>query len=405
MKDLLTIIIVLLIVGIVLDGIRRMRLAKRESIALSRNARKADLVESDYSVGSSEFPSGGARVATVRDEKVASSLNNNVRKTYESGRVTAGAPRRIPEQVALNLDESVPMLMDSVEDETEEPLDDAHGYEGGDYADDDATDNYEADNHHTESAEAEDLEYTQNARHNHASAESGDDYNDPREPAIGDFSDLDDDELGEVRPRAEVKHTARVEPKKAEVPVKKTVIEEKPAPQARKEESRLKNTEERKHERNEIKESKESPFQEPDEVLIFNVMAKPGQRIEGAALLQALMDEGLKFGDMDIFHRHKDNDGDGPIIYSIANMVVPGTFNLAEMDAFETPGISMFLSLPVAGESLAAFNDLSVTAKNLANALGAELKDENRSVMTPQTIEHGRQRVIEYERKRKLARA
>ena len=65
----------------------------------------------------------------------------------------------------------------------------------------------------------------------------------------------------------------------------------------------------------------------------------------------------------------------------------------------------MFLSLPVAGESLAAFNDLSVTAKNLANALGAELKDENRSVMTPQTIEHGRQRVIEYERKRKLARA
>ncbi len=362
-KDWLTIIIVLLIVGIVLDGIRRMRLAKRESIALSRNAKKADL-ESEFSVSSSEFPSGGARVAAVRDEKVASNLNENVRKKFESQRVTAGAPRRIPEQVSLNLDESVPMLMDSVE----EDVDDIDGEETLELQ----TQNAE------EPTQAEDT--------------SDDDYDDPREPAIGDFSELDDDELGEVRAASTTQEARAVEKppvaEKREVKVEKSAAQEKPQAQ-----------------RHEPEESSESAFQEPDEVLIINVMAKPGQRIAGTDLLQALMDEGVKFGDMDIFHRHKDNDGDGPILYSIANMVVPGTFNLAEMDDFQTPGISMFLSLPVAGESLAAYNDLASTAKNLANALGAELKDENRSVMTTQTIEHGRQRVIEYERKRKLARA
>ena len=34
-----------------------------------------------------------------------------------------------------------------------------------------------------------------------------------------------------------------------------------------------------------------------------------------------------------------------------------------------------------------------------------KLKDEQRSVMTRQTIENGRQRVIEYERKRRLAKS
>lgn len=41
-------------------------------------------------------------------------------------------------------------------------------------------------------------------------------------------------------------------------------------------------------------------------------------------------------------------------------------------------------------------------ARGLADALGGELKDENRSVMTKQTIEHARQKVMEFERKRKL---
>ncbi len=388
MKDWLTVIIVLLIIGIVLDGIRRARLARRENISLSKNAKKADQ-ESDFSVSSSEFPSGGARVATVRDEKLAEDLNDNVRKNYESQRVTAGAPRRIPEQVSLNLDESVPMLMDSVEESEEVDS----RIENGDVEKESPQSSALDDN----STALDDETYTDNSRVEYEEDDSliddeSDEFNDHREPEIGNLEDLQDDTLDDEpalsKPRpASNKNNARGQEPRQQAP---TVEQRSP---------------DHKVTDKSVEEKSDIVYEEPDEVLIMNLMAKSGQRIAGSDLLDALMQEGLKFGDMDIFHRHKDNDGDGAIIYSIANMVVPGTFNLAEMNEFETPGVSMFLSLPVAGESLAAYNDLAVTAKNLASSLGCELKDENRSVMTNQTIEHGRQRVIEYERKRKLARA
>ena len=40
------------------------------------------------------------------------------------------------------------------------------------------------------------------------------------------------------------------------------------------------------------------------------------------------------------------------------------------------------------------------SAKQLALDLGGELKDEHYSVMTQQTLEHCRQRIRDYERKR-----
>ncbi len=387
MKDWLTVIIVLLIIGIVLDGIRRARLARRENISLSKNAQKADK-ESDFSVSSSEFPSGGARVATVRDEKHAEDLNENVRKNFESQRVTAGAPRRIPEQVSLNLDESVPMLMDSVEESDEAGL----SVENEDHnAEHDCSSPSALDDNDAvlddESTDNSGEEYDEDGLID----DDSDEYNDHREPAIGNLEDLQDDALDDEPALSQPRSVSKKNQAHLREPSQQEPVIEQHSPEPK--------------QRNIGEEKSDIVYEEPDEVLIMNLMAKSGQRIAGSDLLAALMQEGLKFGDMDIFHRHKDNDGDGPIIYSIANMVVPGTFNLAEMNEFETPGVSMFLSLPVAGESLAAYNDLAVTAKNLASTLGCELKDENRSVMTNQTIEHGRQRVIEYERKRKLARA
>lgn len=333
MKDWLTLIILVVIIGIVLDGIRRMRAARRENIRLSRNAKKADAI-GETSASRSEFPSGGARVAARRDEKDISSLNETVRKKFESKKVTLGAPNRIPEQVSLNLDEAVPMLMDSVEE-----------------------------------AEANDS----------SASEYEEEYTNQHEPDLGDYSSLDDENASEEQERVGVT-------------TEEDDIDEQAAaePSAR---------------TSETKEDAEPKYEEPDEVLIFNVMAKSGRRFAGTDLLNALMQENMKFGNMDIFHRHQDNDGDGPVLYSLANMVVPGTFNLAEMENFSTPGVTMFLSLPVEGDSLAVYNDLAATAKKLADTLGGELKDENRSVMTGQTVEHGRQRVIEYERKRKLAHA
>jgi len=324
MRDWLTIIIVLLIVGILLDGIRRMRNAKRESIQLSKNAKKAD--SENTSESSSEFPSGGARIAGYRDPERASNVNENLRKTYLSKKTTVGAPNRIPEQVTLNLDEHVPMLMDSIEAPAKESQPTA--------------------------IVEEEIEQFQ-------------------EPSLGDLSGIDDSEslvIGEPASDNEANDSGGAE----------------------------------------------EEYQQPDEVMIINVMAKSGQRFDGEQLLNTLVDQGMKLGAMDIFHRHRNDDGDGAVLFSLANMVVPGTFNLAQMGDFQTPGVSLFLSLPLAvtegqgdlsdGMSIRAYDNMAATAKAIAAGMGGELKDENRSVMTHQTIEHDRQRVVEYERKQHLNR-
>ncbi|WNO07686.1 cell division protein ZipA [Teredinibacter sp. KSP-S5-2] len=322
MRDWLTVIIVLLIVGIVLDAVRRMRQARREHLQLSKNAIKADQEAVGARSSDSEFPSGGPRVVGVRDENHAKKVTQSLRENFESSKTTRGAPQRIPEQVTLNLEEAVPMLMESVEEELED-----------------------------ETPIEEEIEQ-------HI------------EPSLGELDELQDD----------IPEDSGV-PVKAEPKAQALASEDldEPAPA------------------------------EPDEVIVFNIMAKSGTRFSGADLLNTLMTENMKFGSMDIFHRHAQPNGDGPVLFSLVNMVVPGTFNLAAMKDFETPGVSLFMSLPIEGakdgDSIDAYELLVDTARNLARSLGGELKDESRSVMTQQTMEHGRQRVMEYERKRRLAAA
>lgn len=374
MKDWLTVIILLLIVAIVLDGVRRMRLSRRENIRLSKNAQKADL-ETAPPVGNSEFPSGGARVVSYRDEEDAVNLNESVRQTFETGRSVGRGSQRIPEQVSLNLEQSVPMLMDSVDDTD------------NDHASEDVSDEQ------SEVPSSPAHEYAQDADNVHEDGQQHDEVMDSQDPQIGSLEDLDDTQSHE-----------RLEPNVDEERVSDDVLSADLDRASSPNDTPQAGPISRSYDESETP-LDDTEYHEPDEVLIMNVMAKPGCRFNGADLLATLMEAGLKFGDMNIFHRHHNNDGDAPIIYSLANMVVPGTFNFATMSDFETPGISLFLSLPVVGESLAAYNDLAQTARYIADQLEGELKDENRSVMTSQTIEHGRQRVMEYERKKKLTRA
>ena len=70
------------------------------------------------------------------------------------------------------------------------------------------------------------------------------------------------------------------------------------------------------------------------------------------------------------------------------------------MVTMSTPGISFFMSLPGPSNAMQAFDFMLETAQCVVKNLGGELKDERRSVMTAQTIEHCRQRIREYERKR-----
>ena len=136
-----------------------------------------------------------------------------------------------------------------------------------------------------------------------------------------------------------------------------------------------------------------------EEVLVINVISRDAHGFRGPALLQNILESGLRFGDMDIFHRHESMAGNGEVLFSMANAVKPGTFDLDDIDHFTTPAVSFFLGLPGPRHPKQAFDVMVAAARKLSQELNGELKDDQRSVMTAQTIEHYRQRIVDYERR------
>ena len=136
-----------------------------------------------------------------------------------------------------------------------------------------------------------------------------------------------------------------------------------------------------------------------EEVIVLNLMAKAGEVFGGVELEKALLSCGFRFGDMDIYHRYEQHVGRGPLLFSIANVMEPGTFDPENLEAFTTPGVCMFMKLPGPKRTVHSFELMVECGRKIVTLLGGELKDEHHSVMTQQTIEHYRQRVLDFDRK------
>lgn len=136
-----------------------------------------------------------------------------------------------------------------------------------------------------------------------------------------------------------------------------------------------------------VVEEKEPVLAEPQDVLVLHVVAREGQELQGAELLPCLLSLNFKFGDMDIFHRHQDNAGNGKVLFSMANMLKPGVFDPDNMEQFSTQGVVLFMTLPCHGDPLMNFSIMLNSAEQLADDLDGIVLDERRSPWT----EHNKQ--------------
>ncbi|TYL48466.1 cell division protein ZipA [Marinomonas sp. IMCC 4694] len=139
---------------------------------------------------------------------------------------------------------------------------------------------------------------------------------------------------------------------------------------------------------------------EIEEVIVINILAPKDQNFSGIELLQLILNCGMRYGEMDIFHRHEDGFDRGRVQFSMANAIEPGTFDLDTMGENECPGVSFFMGLPGPKNSMKAFDFMLETAQTLVRNLGGELCDERRTPMSEQTIAHCRQRIRDFERRR-----
>ncbi len=132
-------------------------------------------------------------------------------------------------------------------------------------------------------------------------------------------------------------------------------------------------------------------------VIVINLLARPGLEFNGEKIVPACKHAGLELGDMNIFHYFSQPETQTrEKMFSLANMVNPGTFDMNNVSTLKTQGLSLFMQLPGPVDGLTTFEKMLATAQSLKKELDGELCDETRSALTYQTISHLKEQIKEY---------
>lgn len=133
-----------------------------------------------------------------------------------------------------------------------------------------------------------------------------------------------------------------------------------------------------------------------EKLIVLYVVAQSGQFFTGKDIQQAMQQVGLCYGDMKIYHAYPHGASAGNSLFSVANVVEPGTFDEDAMDMFTSPGLSLFLQMPCLMDELQVFDQMVAVARRLAECLHGEVLDDHRSAFLQQTHDHLRDEVVAY---------
>lgn len=140
----------------------------------------------------------------------------------------------------------------------------------------------------------------------------------------------------------------------------------------------------------------EQPQSDELEVIVFHVHSAGTTEFVGTQLFASMVKNGLTYGPMDIFHRRIDADEHSKVLFSVANMMNPGTLAHDDPADFKTKGLSFFMTLPGYGDADQTFKEMLRTAQQIADDLGANVLDDKRNLMTPDRLSAYRQQVRQF---------
>ncbi len=145
----------------------------------------------------------------------------------------------------------------------------------------------------------------------------------------------------------------------------------------------------------------ELPEDAPRLVVQIGLKRRDDTPFIGPEVATALVAAGLQPGAMKIYHRHDPRHPD-QVLFSVANMVEPGHFPLDDMEEFTTPGLLFFAQLPGVRDGLEIYSEMLFAANEVATLLDGVLLDENRAVLTKQSIQLTKDRIAEHRRQLRL---
>ena len=140
-----------------------------------------------------------------------------------------------------------------------------------------------------------------------------------------------------------------------------------------------------------------------EKIVTLYIAARAGEKLKGPDIVVAAEKAGLVYGHMNVFHRLVEGHPERGPIFSVANIMKPGSFDMASIQALETPAIAFFLTLPAPIPALDAWEAMLPTAERMADLLNGVLLDESRNALGRQRVQHLRDELRAFDRQREAA--
>ena len=137
-----------------------------------------------------------------------------------------------------------------------------------------------------------------------------------------------------------------------------------------------------------------------DKIVTIYIAAHAGEKLRGPDIVVAAEKAGLTYGHMNVFHRLVEGHPERGPVFSVANIMKPGSFDMASIHELETPAIAFFLTLPAPVSALDAWDMMQPTAERMADLLGGVVLDESRNALSRQRVQGIRDELRAYDRQR-----
>lgn len=135
-------------------------------------------------------------------------------------------------------------------------------------------------------------------------------------------------------------------------------------------------------------------------IISIGISAPAGKSFSGYDLLQTLSSNNMHYGEMQIFHRYKD-EAHEHAVFSLVSASEPGDFNLNEIGAFSCSGLILFMKTDDTDDPLAVFNDMLKTTEQLADDLGGIVEIKQGEPITEDAIQEIRQQLNDQDQGRR----
>ena len=129
-------------------------------------------------------------------------------------------------------------------------------------------------------------------------------------------------------------------------------------------------------------------------IIVLMLISRDSDGLHGDKINSVALANNLKYGYMNIFHRL---GGDAKPLFSLANMVEPGSFDPQTIHELRTPGLTYFMQLPVFGSASDALSDMLQCAYRMSELLNADLCDKHKQLLTESEAEKLREIAKHYD--------